>query len=135
MAESNDHSHPELERRIAALEQTLESSKRSQVPVQKPIAIQEFIVSRKPRSAVERTLAIAYFLEKYEGRTSFSIDDLRDAYSRAKEPAPKNLNDAVNKNIRKGCITESTNHSGKLKAWTVTNTGEKLVKENFSGGT
>lgn len=129
-----DHTHPELEQRITSLEKVLSAGRNETIQPRKPVAIQEFILSRKPRTEVERTLAIAYFLERIEGLASFTVDDLRDAYSRAKEPKPKNLNDAVNKSIRKGCMTEARERTGKLKAWIVTNTGEKLVISNFSGG-
>lgn len=128
----SDHDHPELERRIASLEQLLAPADRPVLGGSKPVSIQEFIISKSPRSETEKALVIAYYLEKYEQKAPFNVENLRDAYRRAKEPGPRNLNDAVNKNIQKGLIMESSNRMGKLKAWVVTSTGERLVSNGFS---
>lgn len=132
MTDSANHTHPELERRIANLEQLLESNRRAQGVSTKPVAIREFMQSQGPRSDLQKTLVIAYFLEAFEGTVPFTVDDLRDAYSRARESGPRNLNDSVNKNIRKGLLMEARERKGKLKAWVVTSSGERAVTNGFS---
>jgi hypothetical protein len=127
-----NHDHPDLESRIASLERLIALADRPVSVSSKPVSIQEFIISRGPRSETEKTLVIAYYLEKYEKKVPFNIESLREAYGRAKEPGPKNLNDAVNKNIQKGLIMESSDRMGKLKAWVVTSSGERLVSDRLS---
>ena len=62
--------------------------------------------------------------------SSFNTDDLRQLFGAARVPLPKNLNDAINKNIRKGFITEATERKNDKKAWVITISGE----QSFDGG-
>src|SRR5262245_36827647 len=89
----------------------------------KPLTIKEFILSKRPSNDVERTLAIAYFLERFVGLTSFNIDDLSHHFQLAKESIPGNINDKVNLNIKKGHLAEAREKKDKKKAWIVTNSG------------
>ena len=43
------------------------------------------------------------------------------------EPPPGNLNETVNKNVRKGYLMETGQKEGK-KAWALTNTGNNFVE-------
>ena len=107
MNESPDHSHPELEARLAAIERRLAGSDPFPQTPLKPMSLQEFLLAKSPQTDVEKTLAIGYYLERFGGLASFNVDDLRDAFSRAREPRPANLNDTVNKNIQKGLIMDA----------------------------
>ena len=95
--------------------------------VKKRISPKEFLIAKKPRSGAEKTLVLAYYLEKHRGVSPFTIRDLRQIFMEAKEPIPKNLNDKVNLNIRRGLIMEVGKKNG-LKAWTLTNSGEDYVE-------
>src|SRR5437868_7662057 len=87
------------EERIAKLEALFAQPTPLQV---KQMAINEFLRGMILDSDVERSLAVAYFLEKFEKMPAFNIDDIKNGYRRAKEPLPKNLNDAIYRNIKKG---------------------------------
>ncbi len=94
-------------------------------------AIKEFILQKKPDSDVEKVLLMGYFLEKQEASECFNVDDIKEAYIKAKEPIPTNINDKINMNIRKGLITELPKKKDNKKAYQVTSTGEQTV-ENWS---
>jgi hypothetical protein len=118
----------EHEARIARLENLLVSKPST---VEKKLSIKEFILSKNPKSDVEKTLAIGYYLEKYEGLSSFNVKDLEKGFHDAKESAPENINYKVIMNIQKGYMMESEEKKDNLKAWNLTNTGEKFVESNF----
>lgn len=116
------------EARILAIEKLLIAKPDA---IQKKLSIKEFILSKNLKSEKDRVLAIAYYLEKYTGLELFNVKDLEDAFQNAKEPMPKNINLPVIRNIEKGYLMESKNKKDDLKAWAMTNTGEKRVDDNF----
>lgn len=116
------------EARLSALE-------KGSAPPKPPIgnkkqSIKEFIISKKPKDETAMTLAIGYFLEKFEDKETFNVRDLEDGFRRAKEKVPGNINDKVNKNIAAGHMMDSPKKDG-LKSWTLTNSGEKFVEADF----
>jgi hypothetical protein len=94
-------------------------------------SIKEFMLSKGPRTDNDKLLAIGYYLEKYEGMESFNAKDLEDGFEEAKEPMPGNINLTVIRNIQKGFIMELKEKKDSLKAWNLTNTGEKQVENKF----
>lgn len=116
-----------LERRISSIEVLIEEKPKKK----KKISINEFVISKKPSDDNQKTLAIGYYLEKYESYVSFNSSDLRDGFQLAKEREPPNINECVNRNIRKGFMMERKEKKDKLKSWTLTNSGVKFVEKNF----
>lgn len=114
--------------RIAKLENLLVSKPPA---IEKKLSIKEFILSKNPTNDIQKTLAIGYYLEKYEGLSSFNVKDLEKGFHDAKESAPENINYKVIINIQKGYMMESKEKKDDLKAWNLTNSGEKLVENNF----
>ena len=86
-------------------------------PVTKKLSIKEFILSKKPKGDVQKTLAVGYYLEKHEGFASFNVKDLESGFRAAKEPVPNNVNLAVIGNISKGHMMEAEEKKDKFKAW------------------
>ena len=76
----------------------------------------------------QKVLALAYFLEREEGLASFNVPDLEIAFRSAREKVPKNMNDAVNKNIARGFLMEAKAKKNLKKAWHLTATGEIFVE-------
>lgn len=116
------------EKRIASLEM------RPQIEAEakpKKLSIKEFMLSKKPRNEVQKVLVIGYFLENYEGYTSFNVKDLEDGFRSAKEPVPKNINLAVIGDVSKGHMMEDKTRKDKIKAWVLTNLGEQYVNSDF----
>lgn len=118
----------EHEARIAKLENLLVSKPPT---IEKKLSIKEFILSKNPKNDIQKTLAIAYYLEKNEGLSSFNAKDLEKGFHDAKESAPENINYKVIMNIQKGYMMESKEKKDNLKAWNLTNSGEKFVESNF----
>jgi len=108
-----------------------EDNRRGLVVVPKSKTLPELFREKKPISDLDKTLLVAYFLEKFEHQESVNADDLAQAYLAAKEKKPTNINDAVNKNVRKGMMMETRDKKSGKKAWIVSRTGEELVEMGF----
>ena len=121
----------ELESRISALEEV--PAKKMQAEV-KQLSIKEFLLVKKPRDGVQQTLVIGYYLEHIGGMDEFNVRDLADGFRSAKEPLPSNINDKVNLNIDKEYMMKAKEKKDKLKAWFLTNSGEKFVEEGLPKG-
>lgn len=121
----------EHESRISALEGA--PAKKTQVEGKK-LSVKEFLLTKKPTDDVRRTLVIGYYLEHFESMDSFNIRDLADGFRSAKEPPPLNINDKVNSNIDKEYMMKAKEKKDKLKAWFLTNSGEKFVEEGLPEG-
>jgi hypothetical protein len=123
------------EKRIYALEN---AGKSSHPKSDKEISIKEFILQKKPRNDVDKTLVVGYYLEHFKSLSLFNVDDLGNAFKEGKEPPPKNINLAVIGNINKGRMMEANAKKDNKKTWTLTNTGERFIeiiieKENRGG--
>lgn len=121
----------EIRNRLLKLEARitrLESPNQRRAPSAKKTSIKEFIIEKGISTDTDKAVVIGFFEEKFVGLNSFNVDDLESGFREAKEPIPKNLNETVNKNVRKGYIMESGEKDGK-KAWTLTNSGESYVGE------
>ena len=99
--------------------------------VRKGLSIKEFIIAQEPKNEVQKTLAIGYYLEKYEGESPFNLKDLRRGFRKAKEKLPSNLSDKVYRNMTKGHMMEVEERKDNLTAWMLTNSGESLVESRF----
>jgi len=125
----------ELERRIKALEASshmpVTDNSFSQQAV-KQTSAKEFLLSKKPSNTVEKTLLLAYYLERVRRMRSFNISDVANVFHEAKEKTPANLNDMVNKNIVKGYIMEAQEQKDARKAWVLTSTGERFVEKELN---
>lgn len=121
----------ELERRISHIENIILSRPPEKSGI-KTLSIKEFVLTKKPKDDGQKILTIAYFLEKYEGLSSFNAKDLSDSFGKAKEKAPVNINDRVNKIIGKtGHIMEVSRKKDNLKSWQLTNSGEYFVEKSL----
>ncbi len=123
-----------LEHRVFVLEEKLKNPNdiRPAVSREKTLSEQEYLREKKPNSAVEKTLFLGNYLEKYKGMNSFTVEDLRRAFRAARESIPSNISDNINKNIKKGFLMEDS-PKGTKKAWMLTTTGEKRIKGKVEG--
>lgn len=117
-----------LEKRMTAIEGS--STKASHVEGKK-LSMKEYLLTKKPTDDVQRTLAIGYYLEHFEGMRAFNVKDITEGFRSAKEPTPANINDKVNLNIRKGHMMAEKEKKDKLTAWVLTNSGEKYIEEGL----
>ena len=113
-----------LDERISRLEASLGDKTK---PIEKKkLSVKEFMLEKEVITGTDKTLVLGYYLEKFEQLESFNVDDIDRAFREAREPVPGNINEAVNKNIRKGFMMSSGEKDGK-NAWILTNSGEKFV--------
>jgi hypothetical protein len=94
----------------------------------KPKSPAQFFKMSNPRSDVDRTLVGAYFLEKYRDVQNESASEIRDVIKEAKVPPPRNINDSVNQNIRKGLMMMAGDREKKM-VFVVTTDGEAAVEQ------
>lgn len=123
-----------LEKRVDDLENTSQlpsTTTRTSVSNKKQ-SPKEFLLTKSVTGDVQKTLALAYYLESNEGMESFNVPDLQKTFRIAKEKLPKNLNDQINKNISRGYLMDAEEKKDSLKAWTLTSTGEKFVEEELN---
>jgi hypothetical protein len=118
----------EHDQRISAIERSLQASPES---VKKRVSVKEFILSKKPKNDVERTLSIGYYLENWEALSAFNVKDLEKGFRDAREKVPNNINLCVIANTGKGHMMEAKGKKDNLKAWVLTNSGEKYVEGDF----
>ncbi len=116
------------EERISHLESLFRSKPKES---KKELSIKEFILQKQPKSDVEKTLVIGYYLEHYRGVSPFNAKDLEDGFREAKEIVPRNINQAVIRNIGKGHMMEAKEKKDNLKSWTLTSRGEKFVENEL----
>lgn len=123
-----------LEERLARLEGRFGGSAAStgQTSPPKKLSAKEFLMTKNVGSELQRVAALAFFLEREEGITSFNVADLEGAFRSAREKLPKNMNDAVNKNIARGFFMEAAQKKDSKKAWQMTATGERFVETEMS---
>lgn len=116
------------ETRLRRLEALFVSDEKPQTKI---VSVKEFLITKQPKDDVEKTLVIAYFLEKHEALESTNIKDLESGFRMAKEKVPDNINYKVIKNISRGFMMEAKEKKNNLKAWTLTNTGERYVESDL----
>lgn len=115
----------QYEERLSKLEDFLTGQRKAK---KKKLSLREFILLKSPSNNVQQTLCIGYFLENYNGLSSFNKKDLERGYRKAREKVPLNVNDKVNLNIKKGYMKEASKKKDNLKAWTLTNSGQEEVE-------
>jgi hypothetical protein len=124
-----------LEARVTTIEgkNATNSSVSPASPVsEKRMSIGEFLLECAPTNGVQTTLAIAYFIEKYEGVSPFNAADIKKAYRTAKETIPKNINDNANMCVKNKDMMEEPEKKDSLKAWVVTRRGVQFVENKFN---
>lgn len=123
-----------LEERVKKLEVALSSNAGEVIAIgkKKKSSAKEFLMTKELKTETKKVLALGYFLEYTEGMASFNVNDLEIAFRSAKEKLPKNMNDAVNKNIARGFLMEVADKKEAKKAWCLTATGEKYIEEGLN---
>ncbi len=95
-------------------------------------SVREFLNQKAPKTAADKAIVIAYYLEKFEINTSFTTDELMAAFLQAKEAPPGNPSDLLYQNAKRGLVMEASQKKGRQKAYVLTNSGEKFVEAGFA---
>lgn len=94
-------------------------------------SVVEFLREKKPTTAVDKVLVFAAYHENTSGVDIFNTEDILSLWRQAKEAPPANINDLINKNIKKGFVAEEKVEKGQKKSWYVTSSGTEIVNKNF----
>lgn len=121
-----------LEERVTELEKSAASGAVVAASHPKKQSAKEFLIGKNISSELQRVVALAFYLERQEGLSSFNVSDLEAAFRQAREKLPKNMNDAVNKNIARGFLMEAAGKKDSKKAWQLTATGERYVEADLN---
>jgi hypothetical protein len=121
-----------LEQRVGNLENLIAGKGYDTVARSKRVSAKEFMLSKTLKSEAQKVVALAYFLEREQGLSSFNVSDLEAAFHEAREKLPKNMNDAVNKNIARGFVMPASQKKDSKKAWHLTSTGERFVEHDLN---
>jgi len=94
---------------------------------QRQISINLFLKDKDIQSHTDRVIVMAFYLCKFRKIDPFNVNDISELYSESRIKAPKNLNDSIKKQERKGYLIEKGEKEG-LKAWTLSFDGIDCVK-------
>ncbi len=121
----------DLEARVVMLEQGKGTGAVPESVSRPKVSIAEFLREKKPVTTVDKALVFAVFYERNSGAQSFGTEDLLTLWRQAKEALPANINDLINKNVKKGMIAEESMKKDGKKKWYVTGTGTDIVEKGF----
>ena len=118
------------EKRIVMLEKSIAKGIENE-KLEKKMSIQEYLRSKELKTDVDKTLALVYFMEKYENLEYYNKTDIEEHFKKSKEKPPLNINDKINSNIKKGYIMEVDEKKNNLKCWCLTNSGIEFCENDF----
>lgn len=121
----------EIERRLTTLEEMLKRTPPAVFHTAKPLSLGEFLRTKRPQTVLDKALAIAFHLEKNEGRSGFTLADIRRGFVTAKEPLPANSRDLVHRALKLGLMMETGAESEGFRSLVLTNSGERYVEAGF----
>ena len=128
----------ELKKKVELLEHrvTLLEEKVSIVDEAKKVkkqTIGEFVIESGANSYNERTCAIAYYIENFVEKESFTSEDITQGYRDARESLPKNVSDTVKACAQRKWFSEIDKDAKTgAKKYQLTNTGTKAVEDKFT---
>ena len=99
----------------------------------KLLSAAQFFKKCNPKTDNDRVLTAGFYLEQVKNLPNFTAAEVRDQIREAKRQAPRNVNDAVNQNIKKGFLMSAGDRDNKI-AFVLTSDGEEQVKEMLKEG-
>jgi len=120
-----------LDARITKIEAGTSGGKAPARATTKKTSIKEFLLEHPPTTDIQRTLAIAYFLENHAGMASFTRPDLEKGYSDAKETPPSNISVNIAHCIKQGHMMEADEKKNNKTGYVVTRSGEQFVAGGY----
>ncbi len=87
-------------------------------------SLREFLTESRASTNAKKITALGHYVCHYEGKESFSNNDIKEGFRRAREVIPKNLPRDIGAAIKAGLIEEAP---GKAGRYYVTQKGMQLV--------
>lgn len=120
----------ELESRLSKLEKIINDGEE----IKNPIGMREFVQKVDPDTHTERALAIAYYLDQYQGQESFSSGDIEAGYRTCRVKKPANISDTVSNLVDNNWAMDDGNE-GRTRLRRLTNDGLNKIEEVLEDGT
>lgn len=120
----------EVESRVETVERRIEQGD----VAEETSGLHEFVQRFDPETHTERALAIAYHLDRHQGRDNFTVADITDGYRTIRTQKPANVSDVLSQVEGKGWIMDD-GKEGRTRLWRLTNDGLAEVEEVISDGT
>lgn len=96
----------------------------------KQLSVAQFFKKVSPKSAVDQVLSAGFYLETHQAQENFTASEVSVVIKNAKIRPPKNPNDAINNNIKKGLIMSAGNRDSKI-AFVLTSDGEEEIRDRL----
>jgi len=100
-----------------------------QTEVRKKQSLAELFKVKNPKSHGDKMLLFGYYLEKFEGQSSFNLDDIEKCYFKIRTPKTKNFGPYLAQLIRESYLMDAEEKKDNKKAWKLTQTGLDYVEK------
>jgi hypothetical protein len=119
----------DLESRLNELEQVIHDGNAGDDVT----GMREFVARTEPDTHAERALAIAYYLDQYQGHKNFTRADLEEGYRTCREQKPANMSDVIGDLEDKGWAMDD-GKDGQSKLRRLTADGLAAIEEGLDDG-
>jgi hypothetical protein len=121
----------ELESRISELEQLIHD----EGATDDVTGMREFVQQIDPDAHTKRALAIAYYLDQYQGQENFSSKDIEEGYRTCRVQKPANMSDTVGVLEDKGwAMDDGKGDDGQTRLRRLTGDGLNAIEEVLEDG-
>lgn len=117
----------ELKERVSELEHRLNGQARPEAAE----GIREFVESFDPSSHTERSLGIAYYLESYRGKESFTVGDIEEGYRECRVKPASNMSDVLGRMEGRDWLLRD-GKDGQTQLWRLTATALDSVQKEVN---
>lgn len=95
-------------------------------------SLANFLKQKKAKSHADKVITIAVYLYRYRKHEEFTATDIERCYQEALLKMPKNINDRINANRRKGYIDITGSEREGLKTFRITREGLDYVEQGLT---
>lgn len=95
--------------------------------------IREFVETFDPSSHTERSLCIAYYLESYRGKESFTVEDIEEGYRECRVKSASNMSDVLGRMEDRDWLLRD-GKDGNTQLWRLTATALETIEEEVNNG-
>jgi len=119
----------QLEERVNELERRLDGDVEPEVNE----GIREFVESLNPSSHTERALGVAYYLETYRDKETFTVSDIEDGYRECRVKPASNMSDVLGRMAERDWLLRD-GKEGQTQLWRLTATAIETFEQEANNG-
>lgn len=119
--------------RLEGIVNELRAAKESSIIFpKKKMSFSELLLTKKPQTDKQKVLLAGFYLEKEEGASRFTKEDLERVFKQSKQKPPSNFYREITGNVREGYMIEMEEKKDDIKTWSLTERGIRTVESDFS---